>query len=350
MAFDAAIRRLVSFSERHAFAGLLVSLVAFFGATVIPLGSLNPFARTDVRVDDAGRIIVDRPSLYASEINPLALSGDAMRRGAFVIRATIAVGHPSARGPARILAFSEGPRLQNWLLGQEGRALHVRFLGRVAEFDDVFEGRETTVAVAFGPDEITLVQDGGERRTTPLSGTAHPWSDRCRFVFGNEVTGDRPWSGTIRDVTIRSLDAGSPVLFALDPAPPDRLTLVAEDLDSDPSEPSISLERVDWPWHYKLQKYREHGGAYDHVTNGDRIRNVILTIPLGFFFALCLRRRRIGPTLAIALAGGAVVSAIAETHQFLAPARVASVGDVILNALGSGIGALSGITARLRPR
>jgi VanZ family protein len=140
------------------------------------------------------------------------------------------------------------------------------------------------------------------------------------------------------------------VLFALDPAPPDRLTLVAEDLDSDPSEPSISLERIDWPWHYKLQKYREHGGAYDHVTNGDRIRNVILTIPLGFFFALCLRRRRIGPTLAIALAGGAVVSAIAETHQFLAPARVASVGDVVLNALGSGIGALSGITTRLRPR
>jgi hypothetical protein len=344
MAFDAAVRRLVAFADRHALAGFAVSLAAFYSVTALPLGSLNPFAKTNVRVDDDGLVHVHRPSLYASEPNPMALSSDSFRDGRFEVRMTVGVAHLRARGPARIVAYSEGPRFQNWLVGQEGSGLHVRFAGRVAQFADVFEAdREARLVVTFGENEIRLAKDEGAPRVAPLVGASHAWSERCRLVVGNELTGDRPWSGTIRALTIRPLDSDLPT-FSLAATPPDQLTLAARD-----GSVRIPIERVDWPWHYKWEKYREHGGPYDAVTNGDRIRNVILTIPLGFFLALYLRTRRVLATLTFALVLGAFVSAVAELHQFLAPGRVASLGDVALNALGSVFGAASAITTRWQP-
>jgi hypothetical protein len=63
------------------------------------------------------------------------------------------------------------------------------------------------------------------------------------------------------------------------------------------------------------------------------ISNILLFIPLGFFYRLTMRRRG-------AFLFGAVISLSVETVQIFIPARTPSIVDILANTLGSGTGAL----------
>lgn len=64
------------------------------------------------------------------------------------------------------------------------------------------------------------------------------------------------------------------------------------------------------------------------------VANVALFLPLGLLLTLCVRRPWVGFVGAVAL------SAAAEFVQLMIPGRVASLRDVVANALGAAVGAL----------
>ena len=63
------------------------------------------------------------------------------------------------------------------------------------------------------------------------------------------------------------------------------------------------------------------------------ISNIVLFVPLGFFYRLTLRRRG-------AFLLGAIISFVIETVQIFIPVRTPSVVDILMNTAGSGICAL----------
>ncbi len=84
-----------------------------------------------------------------------------------------------------------------------------------------------------------------------------------------------------------------------------------------------------------------------HVSRGDIIANVALYIPLGLLLALAIRpRSRRGKiaTVPIAAALGLALSALVESSQLLLDGRVSSPSDLVMNTLGTTIGAILGVT------
>ena len=88
--------------------------------------------------------------------------------------------------------------------------------------------------------------------------------------------------------------------------------------------------------------------SWARAGRGDRISNVLLYLPLGFclFLWLNTRWRRV-PSLLLATLIGASFSLVIEVAQVYVSARVPSLTDLSLNALGSAIGAMAGLAWRI---
>ncbi|HEY8539633.1 MAG TPA: VanZ family protein [Steroidobacteraceae bacterium] len=87
--------------------------------------------------------------------------------------------------------------------------------------------------------------------------------------------------------------------------------------------------------------------SWQRAGRGDRISNVLLYLPLGFCLVLWLRTR-VRRVYAVLLATGlgALLSLSIEVAQVYVSARVPSLTDLVLNTLGSAIGALGGLAWR----
>jgi VanZ family protein len=237
-------------------------------------------------------------------------------------------------GPGRILAFTDGPAHQNWLVGQEGDALAVRHRGREAWFPHALAPGETHAwQILFEGEQVTLLDRGGHRETRRLVGRKVPWKDGCRLTLGNELTGDRPWGGEIRALSLHETVR-----------PRERLDLVTTDGDLrlvGREGERIELEPVGWPWAIKVRRSLETATRADPF---DVTRNVLMTIPYGFFLALCLRRRRLIQVLAILLTTQFVVTLSAEFLQLFSLNRYPTPSDFVANA----VGALAGLAVARR--
>src|SRR5687767_10293861 len=88
--------------------------------------------------------------------------------------------------------------------------------------------------------------------------------------------------------------------------------------------------------------------SWARAGRGDRISNVLLYVPFGFclFLWLNTRCRRI-PALLLATLIGASFSLAIEVAQVYVSARVPSLTDLSLNALGTAIGAMGGMAWRI---
>lgn len=87
--------------------------------------------------------------------------------------------------------------------------------------------------------------------------------------------------------------------------------------------------------------------SWARAGRGDRIANVLLYLPAGFCLALWLNiycRRRIAVPIATVL--GTLLSLCIEVAQVYVSARVPSLTDLVLNSLGTLLGATAGITWR----
>jgi VanZ family protein len=88
--------------------------------------------------------------------------------------------------------------------------------------------------------------------------------------------------------------------------------------------------------------------SWARAGRGDRISNVLLYLPLGFclFLWLNTRWRRVAALILATLIGAACSLAI-EVAQVYVSARVPSLTDLSLNALGTAIGAMGGMAWRI---
>jgi len=109
-----------------------------------------------------------------------------------------------------------------------------------------------------------------------------------------------------------------------------------------------------YPFNFKPDAIR--GGVFEALRElswaragrGDRISNVLLYLPLGFCLYLWLnvRLRRL-PSFIVAILLGATFSLAIEVAQVYISARVPSLTDISLNALGAALGATGGIAWRI---
>lgn len=123
-------------------------------------------------------------------------------------------------GPARILSLSNDTFNRNLTLGQEGNDLVFRLRTpttgpngtdhELVASDAIHPGNTQVFAATYDGDVARLFVDGVLRAQEILpAGDFSVWDLSYPLIFGNELTGDRPWLGTIRDVAVyaRALSA-----------------------------------------------------------------------------------------------------------------------------------------------
>jgi len=129
---------------------------------------------------------------------------------AFTLTAVIESYAADQQGPARIVSLSEGPSARNFTLGQQKGDLILR-LRTPATGRNGTKPQVTLTTLPEGRFHLGLVVDAeGIRVYVDGKPVAHPqvveadfsnWEDMT-FLFGNETSGDRPWQGALRGVSL----------------------------------------------------------------------------------------------------------------------------------------------------
>ena len=136
--------------------------------------------------------------------------------GEYSIEAWVAPNNVSQGGPARIVSYSGGTTATNVTLGQT--EYNYDFLTRstetgvggmpalsTADGDRVLQATQQHVVATFSASEgRRLYVNGNLVATDDTDGGLGEWDDTFAFILGNEVSGDRPWSGVLRLVAVHS--------------------------------------------------------------------------------------------------------------------------------------------------
>jgi hypothetical protein len=123
------------------------------------------------------------------------------------VEARVTTASLDQSGPARILTASADPGNRNFTLAQDGAELVFRLrasaddpngVATEARVPGVFvAGREQHLLVSYDLATIAVYVDGALRGTLPAPGDLSAWDPGYPLAVGNELTGDRPWQGTI---------------------------------------------------------------------------------------------------------------------------------------------------------
>ncbi len=332
---------------------LLVALALFLLATSVPPG--NPFLFSAVGLLPPQGLRFEGPSLVSSPPTVELLNTAAFREGRFSVDIELTAARDDLRGPARIVAASQDPSLQNWILGQRGSDLVVRHRGREATFPQALRlRRRQRLILVFLGQSVTLFVRGAPPVAANLEGRAAPWRDSCRFGLGNEASGDRPWEGELLSLALfdrpltrteveglfapasRSSAAEGPRPYLRLRADSQRgVELVGE------RDASVDLRIYRWTWSLKVASYAPAWSPHSsRVWLPDLTVNLLLTMPVGFFLTALLRQAGKGSIycLLAVIATQASLSLAVEILQLFSPLRFCDPRDLVVNVLGAGIG------------
>ncbi|MDA0739727.1 MAG: Ig-like domain-containing protein, partial [Nitrospirae bacterium] len=114
----------------------------------------------------------------------------------------------SQSGPARMVSIGGDPSFQNYVLGQQGDEVQVRYLntGKDRNAKPRLQTNDNSVATELihivhtydGTTERVYVNGVENPTTLVLSGVLSNWDPNDPLTLGNEGSGDRPWAGTMR--------------------------------------------------------------------------------------------------------------------------------------------------------
>ncbi|MFK8113499.1 MAG: LamG-like jellyroll fold domain-containing protein [Rubripirellula sp.] len=179
----------------------------------------------DLRIDniravkrDPNQLKIHSQTIIRSEQPAKKLSDSIGRSGSVSIEAWLATAKEKQAGPARIVTMSEHTSKRNFTLGQDNASFDVRF--RTQQTDA--NGLPSLSAAGVVVNKVThvvytrnrggqakLYIDGKQVSDRQVSGDLSNWQANDHLAIANEMTGERPWLGTLHLVAIysRALDA-----------------------------------------------------------------------------------------------------------------------------------------------
>ena len=115
-------------------------------------------------------------------------------------------------GPARIVTLSSNASQRNITLGQDGTRFDVRFRSRGTNGNGLPSTTSPESLAINEPTHVVFTRTKSGRTTIYVNGepvaeaeadgSLENWDRQARLAFGDELTGDRPWSGTLHLVAI----------------------------------------------------------------------------------------------------------------------------------------------------
>ena len=294
-------------------APVVLVVLAYAAAAFYPF-HIDLAERNRVQHQGDGSVLFEDPGLLRSGAAP-AWVREAMDLHAIEMTLEVKPALIGQAGPARILTLSKDPGERNFTLGQAGTRLIFRLRhprtnkNGIPAFsvDGVFDSiawRTLQVRVAKGTLHIAV--DGHVRLEESLPPNAlGPWDASYALGVGNEITGTRPWLGTVRKAQVRV--GGS-----------------TYDCLADLQAPFWVRRPVHW-----------EGVPFElHLDLRDILVNVLGLLPLGAILAWRCRMSILRATL-----WSGLLSLLLETGQFAFAARNPSAQDWALNITGGALGA-----------
>jgi hypothetical protein len=248
-------------------------------------------------------------SALARTREPQQWIAEAARTDAFALTLELRTTSPRQSGPARIFTVSRDAYRRDLTVAQDGGDLVLRLRRPGADangepsfrVEDVFRDRSWhEIAVSATGGELAIVVDGEPRLDATLGSDPFARWEILPVALGNELTGDRGWSGEIRRATVRVASGTTDYLTQPLAAP-------------------------------------EHWWTFPEVTIAtrsdprDMTLNVLGFLPLGGLVAVLARRRPIESAAAV----GLLISIGMEAGQVFALSRDTSAVDVTLNVFGA---------------
>lgn len=294
---------------------------------------------------ETGQLVFESAGMARTAV-PETFNDALSRSGSLIVDMTVTPETVRQGGPARILSYSSGRYSRNFTLGQQDDRLIVRLRtrasdpnGRKAELvlPDVFAaGTETRIRVRHDARGTIVATSGAARARFPYARADFTtWDDGPDLLLGNETTGDRPWLGSVGDVTIRAGPQG-PVLAEFDFADPDRSlpgALGVADLRL-PARFAILVSLAGEG--FQIEDFTLHLG---------------MLLPVGLLATLAVARDRpdilaVSSAMLVAVAFALAI----EIAQYFIASRTMSALDFLWGVLGGLLGAAGGLALRRRLR
>jgi VanZ family protein len=225
-------------------------------------------------------------------------------------------------------------------------------------------GAKQLVALTYDFKTLRLFVDGKERAAMDRPGNFLDWDPLSYLSVGNEVTGARPWLGTVEaaaifDAALSETDMATlyrtdlnlkSIFYAKNLVAGFDFRIDANDKGMAEIVAPIPVPNFKRPAYISNESrlaysfYRGADGTIQltgYISLWDLVRNVILFIPLGVFVHAQLIKKglALGRIVLVALLIGGIVSAGFEGLQILIAERTSSIFDVASNATGALLGA-----------
>lgn len=161
-----------------------------------------------------GILAIDASTLIASDGAASKLIDGLTGTNEITVEAWLSTDDLSQSGPARIVSLSSNTRRRNFTLGQDDSAFDMR-LRTTSTNSNGTRPSASSPDGAIAANELTHVvytRDANGLasfyvnnelvKTQTISGSFDNWDDSYRLGLANELTGDRPWLGTLDLVAI----------------------------------------------------------------------------------------------------------------------------------------------------
>jgi hypothetical protein len=153
-----------------------------------------------------GLVLQGKPSI-TTDSPADGLSAQLQRSGALSLEVWIHPQSVSQNGPARVLTLSRNGNERNFTLGQDGDKMDFRLrttatstngIPSLVTKSGVVQTAPMHVVCTHSRDGRTQVFVNGKMvAEQQIKGDFSNWSSDYRLAVGNELTGDRPWAGSI---------------------------------------------------------------------------------------------------------------------------------------------------------
>ncbi len=326
---------------------------------------------------DAAGVQFGRSGMLHSAAPPVSLYRRLLSGKGLTIEVWLSSAIANQGGPARIVSYSLNPGERNFTLGQQGNDLIMRL--RTTRTNDNGMRPSLKVTNVFVPEtmqHIVVTYDFVEQRVyidgrlrvaaAIPQGTFETWDSSYFLIFGNEFSGNRPWSGTIAYAAVYDLPLPEKDVFARykaglgfsDAFPAAGLILAfdfTQGLESlkngtNTVQTVSPMLRLMKPVKVAIRSRLFFSFTIDAegrmtILEGlsvrDIIHNLVLFVPFGVFVFSWVERRVHSTALAILITavGAGLVSATLEALQIFLASRGSSIFDFGANVVGAMAGA-----------